>query len=121
MTLRILVVDDDRLVRTAMTRSLAQLRGARVRDFGSGADALEACAEEAFDVGVFDLMMPEMTGVELARQVLQKMPGIRLVFVTADVAGELADQARALGPEAVLPKPWSLKELLAIVTGASRV
>jgi two-component system response regulator DesR len=116
--LRILVVDDDRLVRTAMRRSLSRLPNTLVFDFQTGRDAVAACAKNPFDVGVFDLMMPGMDGVEVAAQVRVIIPAIRLVFVTADLSGALADRARAMNPVAVFPKPWPLPELLATVRGA---
>jgi CheY-like chemotaxis protein len=115
--LRVLVVDDDRLVRTAMRRTLARLPNAIVADFQSGRDALAACAKTHFDVGVFDLMMPGMDGVEVAERVRTILPVIRIVFVSADLSGALADRARAMNPVAVFPKPWPLPELLATVRG----
>jgi len=113
--LRVLVVDDDQLVRAAMRRSLAHLEGARVDDFTRPNDALAACGSAPFDVGVFDLEMPEMNGVDLAQRVRALFPSIRVLFVSSDLTSPLAVRARAMGP--LLPKPWPEAELLRLVRG----
>jgi DNA-binding NarL/FixJ family response regulator len=115
--IHILLVDDDRMVRSALCRTLRRQPDLQVSDFGDGESALAACAAQAFDVGVFDLKMPVMDGVELATRVRALFPEIRVVFVSADLSGELAARARALGPRAILAKPWSVEDLLAAVRG----
>ena len=113
--LSILVVDDDRLVRSAMVRTMKRLPGATVLDFGDGPAALASLDAHTFDVAVLDLKMPGMDGVELATHLRAKLPGLRIVFVSADPHGDLAQRARALAPAGVLAKPWTPEELVALL------
>ncbi len=120
--LAILVVDDDRLVRAAMVRSLRRIPGATVLDYPDGPTALaalDAHQGRPHDVAVLDLKMPGMDGVELATHLRAKLPGLRIVFVSADPHGELAQRARALSPPAagLLAKPWTPDELVALLRG----
>jgi two-component system chemotaxis response regulator CheY len=114
---RILVVDDDRLVRSAMVRTLRRASGVEVEDFADGEEALARCQAAAFDVAVLDLKMPVLDGVTLALRLREKLPAIRLIFVTADPHGELAQRAREMKPTAVLAKPWSPEDLLKLLRG----
>jgi two-component system chemotaxis response regulator CheY len=112
---RILVVDDDRLVRSAMVRTLRRGADVEVEDFAEGEEALSRCAQAAFDVAVLDLKMPVLDGVTLAVRLRERLPKIRLIFVTADPTGELAQRAREMKPTAVLAKPWSPEDLLKLL------
>src|SRR5215475_492405 len=97
---RILVVDDDRLVRSAMVRTLRRAPGVQVEDFADGEEALARVEKAAFDVAVLDLKMPVLDGVALAERLRAKLPNIKLIFVTADPHGELAQRAREMKPTA---------------------
>lgn len=80
----VLVVDDEELVGRAIARLLA---GDHVEVARSGRDALALGPLSRFDVVVCDLMMPEMTGLELYRRVVAEAPALadRFVFVTGGV------------------------------------
>jgi CheY-like chemotaxis protein len=112
---RILVVDDDRLVRSAMVRTLRRASDVEVEDFADGEAALVRCKDVGFDVAVLDLKMPVLDGVTLAERLRVKLPKIRLIFVTADPHGELAQKARGMNPIAVLAKPWSPEDLIKLL------
>jgi len=64
----VLLVDDDKFAGRIAELNLAQ-RGYRVRRMESGAAALTALAEDAFDVALVDMVMPGMTGLELLREI----------------------------------------------------
>ena len=113
--LSILVVDDDRLVRAAMVRTLKRMPGTTVHDYPDGPTALESLEGKAIDVAVLDLTMPGMDGVELATHLRARMPELRIVFVSADPHGDLAQRARLISPGGVLAKPWAPDELLRLL------
>jgi len=79
---RLLIVDDDRLVRNGLRRILERHHDVSVA--ADGRRALELILAERFDVVVCDLIMPEMSGMELFRAVEERMPNLaaRFVFVT---------------------------------------
>ena len=110
-----MVVDDDRLVRSAMVRTLKRVPGVVVEDFPDGESALARAAVHPFDVAVLDLKMPTIDGVRLATMLSEQRQDLRVIFVTADPHGELAQRARLLSPVGVLSKPWSAEDLIRLL------
>ncbi len=113
--MRVLVVDDDRLVRAAMVRTLKRAPGITVEDFSDGGSALARCEAATFDIAILDLKMPVLDGVALAKKLREKQPKLRVLFVTADPHGELAQRARDLEPMSLLAKPWTPEELMSLL------
>ena len=107
----VLVVDDDRLVRTALLRTLRRLPGLAVTDFADPLEALDHARAHAFHIAILDLQMPEMDGVTLAQELRSLQPWIYLVFMTADQTSELAVRARLLSPQPIIGKPWTSADL----------
>ena len=106
---KILLVDDEDLVRNATAEMLAGL-GHEVRQAGSGAQALEILAhEDGFDLLVSDYLMPGMDGAELVRQVRDIRPRIRALLITG--YSRLAEDIGIGVPR--LAKPFRQSELAA--------
>ena len=113
---RVLVVEDDPRVSRSTVSALQEL-GHRPHAVSSGADALHILEEEGgFDLVITDVVMPNMTGVELAREVGRTYPGLGILFVTGYVgeAGTLDE----LGGRPVLRKPFTVAQLAAAVESA---
>jgi len=108
--LRLLLVEDDDLVRRAVVRALER-DGAAVVAVGCCTDAREA---GVFDFGVLDVDLPDGDGVELARELLDGGCIKQVVFFTG---GDPA-RARAVGP--VILKGSGLDELQGVVAAARR-
>ena len=107
---RILVVDDEKIVRDSCQRTLTD-EGYAVRTVASGREALLACRDEPFDVMLIDLRMPDMDGIEVARVVAKEFPGVRVVVITGYPGRKSAEQAAALGVFEYLEKPLSPQRL----------
>ncbi len=107
----ILVVDDDRLVRTALLRSLRRLPDLEVTDFANPLEALEHARDHIFHIALLDLQMPEMDGVTLAQELRSLQPMIQLVFMTANLTSELAVRAKLLSMKPIIGKPWTTADL----------
>jgi len=103
---RILVVDDEEIVRASCQRVLTEA-GYAVRTAASGRDALRACRDEPVDVMLTDLRMPDMDGIEVIRAVTREFPDVRVVVITGYPTQESAEQARRLGIFDYLEKPLS--------------
>ncbi|MEM9029890.1 MAG: response regulator, partial [Pseudomonadota bacterium] len=75
------LVDDERNILTALSLAL-EAEGFRVRTYNDGAAALDGLLEEPADLGIFDIKMPRMDGMELLRRVRQTtdMP---VIFLTS--------------------------------------
>jgi CheY-like chemotaxis protein len=113
----ILVVEDDPRVRAATGTALTEL-GYPAILCGSGAEAI-AQLEERDDIGlvVTDVVMPGMTGPELARTIRARHPNIGLLFVTGYV-GEAGEAESFKGSE-VLRKPFTLRALADALAAAA--
>ena len=115
----ILVVDDEPDIREILVFNLEQ-EGYRCLQAGCGQEALRMVKDEHVDLALLDIMMPNMSGLEVAEvwQKMEKCPA--LIFLTA--LGEEADVLRGfeLGADDYIHKPFSLKQVLARVAAVIR-
>jgi DNA-binding NarL/FixJ family response regulator len=111
---KILVVDDDTILRMALTRYLEK-RGYVVLDVGSGTDALTLFEQDPPDLVVSDVMMPEMDGFEFCRRLRATRSGQLVPFIFLSSKGEVEDrvQGHSIGADDYLIKPFEPRELLA--------
>ena len=115
---RILIVDDDPAVRTAL-RALMAGWGFEIQAAASGAAALEAAARERPDLVVLDLVMPGLHGVDVCRR-LREWSQVPIVVLSA--RGEEAQKVAALeaGADDYVTKPFGAGELRARIRAALR-
>ncbi len=114
----VLVVDDEAAVRDVTMRAVARA-GYRVLGAGGGAQAIELLADEVDPATVLlltDIMMPGMSGHELAAWVAEHFPAVRIAAMSGFSADELAHRGHAPLPQ--LHKPFTLPQLLAFVNDA---
>ncbi len=101
----VVLVDDERNILTSLRMAL-EAEGYKVRTYNDGVAALEALTEEPADIGIFDIKMPRMDGMELLRRVRQQsdMP---VIFLTSK--DEEIDQLFGLkmGADDYIAKPFS--------------
>jgi CheY-like chemotaxis protein len=114
----VLVVDDEPLIRWAVSEFLQDL-GCDVRQAGDGHSALSKIADRAaFEIVMLDVRLPDCSDFALLMQVHARMPDARIIVMTAHGTQELFDEALALGAFSVLSKPFELADLAAIVARA---
>lgn len=119
--IKILVVDDHPNTATMLARAISQL-GSQVKVVSatSGIEALQRVNEEAADILITDLIMPEMTGLELIEQ-LNNIPAGRPTFsflITAYDGPGLKISARRLKVKEVIVKPVHPERICQIITRA---
>ncbi len=109
---RVLLVDDEPLVRTAHRRLLQSL-GYQVTEAADGLEALERLrlAPEGFDLVLTDQAMPRLDGVGLTRAIRAERPGTRIILCTGYSDGVDEARARTLGVQALLGKPIERADL----------
>jgi diguanylate cyclase (GGDEF)-like protein len=111
MDKRVLVVDDDRLIRE-MTRDALVQEGFRVATAASGREALSRLGDEGpFDLVLTDLSMREMDGLELLERIKRASPRTEVIVLTGYASLESALQAMRLGAADYLRKPVSAPEI----------
>lgn len=106
---RILVVDDEQLVRWFLERALKKW-GHEVISVGSSGEAVSQLKNSAFDIIFTDLRMPEGNGTDLIKVLREKPDGIKIVVCSAFITSELADDFKKKGI-LILKKPFKLAEL----------
>lgn len=112
----VLIVDDEPPMREYVSRTL-QKAGYRTLVAADGAEALDIAANlPSLDVVVTDVMMPEMTGDEVARRLRLTHPAIKVLYFTG-YSDHLFDEKISLWEgEAYLEKPCTSKGLLEAVS-----
>ncbi len=113
MSGKILVVDDDASIRMLVSDVLAD-RGYTVAAVPSGEEAVERLAEERFDLILLDIMMKGMDGLEVCRQVRDKVECPILFLSAKDSARDIV-AGLGLGADDYLTKPFELEVLAARV------
>jgi DNA-binding NtrC family response regulator len=101
---KILVVDDEEVVRLALARVLSS-EHCRVEAAWSGADALREMERHSFDVVLLDLRMPGMDGMSVLKAIKEKWPEIEVIVVTGYPSLETAKEAIRYGAYDYLAKP----------------
>lgn len=110
MTTTIALVDDDRNILTSVTIAL-EAEGFRVRSYSDGLSALEALAANPADLGILDIKMPRMDGMELLRK-LRQHTDMPVIFLTSK--DEEIDEMLGLkmGADDYIGKPFSQRLLI---------
>ena len=115
--IRILVVDDEEAICELCARSL-QRYGYNVTSTTSPHQALELLRQQEFDLLLLDMRMPEISGLEVMRQVRQFAPEMAIVVITGYASIETAIEAVRQGAADFLPKPFQLDNLRLAVAEA---
>ena len=111
-----LIVDDEEPVRRFVDRVLRDA-GYQTVMASSGAEALAATADAGgFDILVTDLMMPEMSGDELARRMRLAQPSLKVLYLTGFSDKLFHEKSTLWQDEAFLEKPCSVRGLLEAVS-----
>jgi len=116
---RILVVDDEAMVRDLVATSLRR-RGHEVLEACNGRQALEiyAAQGDTIDLVLLDLVMPELAGEEALARLLEVDPGARVCLVSGYAEGTAAESNRELGATGFLAKPFTVRQLADLVQNA---
>jgi DNA-binding NarL/FixJ family response regulator len=111
---KILVVDDDMTLRTALSRYLGK-RGYLVQDAASAMAALDLFEQDPVDLIVSDVLMPEMDGYEFCRRLRSTRSGQLVPLIFLSSKSELDDrvQGHSIGADDYLVKPFEPRELVA--------
>lgn len=114
---RILVVEDEHLLRAGLRFSLARF-GYEVEEAATGEEALEQLRSRAFDLVLLDIHLPGIQGVELMQCICRLCPDIRLIILTGQPDLESAIGAVKCRAVDYLIKPVGLDELLRAISRA---
>jgi len=113
---RILLVDDEEIL-VEMGKKILEKLGYQVTARTKSTEALAAFLEQpdSFDMVISDQTMPDLTGVDLARQILKKRPGLPIILCTGYSSLISAESTANLGIKGFIMKPLAKKELADLV------
>ncbi len=115
MKMRVLIIDDDDLVRTTLSRTLMTV-GYEVIEAIDGNDGLGKFRGGGIDLVITDILMPEKEGLETIRELRQSGGGVKIIAISGgDRTGSLRylEMAAAFGADDTLAKPYRRQDLLA--------
>ncbi len=117
MTFRILIADDEKNIRSGLSRAL-EMDGYEVFSAEDGQAALKVLLREDIDLIISDLRMPRMTGEELLRRVTSAYPAVPVIILTGHGTVDNAVQAMRDGAYDFITKPVNLERLGLLVKRA---
>jgi two-component system nitrogen regulation response regulator GlnG len=117
MTPTVLIADDDRSIRTVLTQALGR-SGYQVRSTGNAATLWRWVEDGEGDLVITDVVMPDDNGLDLIPRIRRLRPDLRVVVMSAQSTLMTAVKATQRGAFEYLPKPFDLRELLAVVDRA---
>jgi DNA-binding NtrC family response regulator len=114
---RILLIDDEQPSCEALTL-LLKGGGHAVTGVATGTDALALFREERFDIVITDLMLPDMSGIDVLRSIKESSPVTEVILITGHASAETAVSAMKQGAFDYITKPISVDELKIIIAKA---
>ncbi|KNZ40255.1 response regulator transcription factor [Acetobacterium bakii] len=110
--LRVLVADDEYLMREALTRMILKIDGFEVvHAVDTGTEAVRICEKEDIDIAFMDIMMPEMNGIEAGRRIKAMKKGVSIYILTAYNKLDYLQEALKMKAEEYLLKPVSQSKI----------
>jgi PAS domain S-box-containing protein len=114
---RILLVEDDASMRSSLTMILSR-KGYHIETASSGTEASEMVKKSNYHLGILDIKLPDMDGIELLGVLKEINPDMVVIMVTGYASIETAVRALNAGASAYITKPVNLDEVLAIIREA---
>ncbi|MDO9336513.1 MAG: response regulator [Caulobacter sp.] len=119
MSKTVLIVDDSKLARIVVGKTISALQPEWKKvEAGNADDALAVIADGGVDLAILDFNMPGRNGLELAGEIRAAHPGMPIALATANVQDEIIAQARALDAT-FIPKPITEDGLKGFLSGAA--
>ncbi len=115
--IKVLIAEDEAHLGSIL-QSFLEGRGYQVSVHTDGRSALDALRAEAFDVALLDIVMPEMDGLEVLRQIREELSPPEVIIITGNGTIETAISAMKLGAYDYLAKPYRMAEIDVMVRRA---
>jgi DNA-binding NarL/FixJ family response regulator len=119
MSLRLILVDDHKMLREGLRRSLEELGFAVIAEAGDGEEGVRLAAAMRPDVMLMDVSMTEMDGVEATRQIVERNPNAKVVMLTMHADRDVVERALKAGAVGYLTKDCSMDEVAEAVRMAA--
>ncbi len=117
MSKRILVVDDQEIVRDFF-RDVAECIGEEVEMAEDGDIAIDICKHKHFDIAFIDMRMPHMNGLDTCKAILSLDPKAKVVVMTGHTEEHMIDDALRSGAIAKIYKPFDIDRVIELIRTA---
>jgi two-component system response regulator NreC len=109
----LLLVDDHAMLRGGLREALAKRPGFTIAgESSTGRDAMEKARELRPEVILMDVHLPDTSGVETSRQILEECPETKIIIVSSDAGRSLVDEALKIGVGGYVAKTGSVEEVI---------
>jgi excisionase family DNA binding protein len=108
---RILVIDDDELIRSLFKETLGE-KGHKVVTARNSAEGIESVKRWDFDLVFLDLKLPDTDGAELLKQMRSAKPELPITIITGYPGSEMMERALKQGPFGVMNKPFDSSDII---------
>jgi len=116
MTKRILIVDDNLLLRRQVRTLLTSDHSLEVcAEAADGLEAVQKAVECTPDLAVMDVVMPRMNGLEATRAIKRLLPAVHVLIFALDVSPQIEQEGKQAGADAVLPKAKASAQLSKLI------
>jgi len=114
--LRAVLIEDETMFRQLILLTLGKVKDLQVvGEFGLGKPGLEFCLREKPDLLVVDLMLPDINGIEIAREVRRAVPDTKILVITAHPSERLPADLMVLGVNGYVDKTEPIEYVLSAV------
>ncbi|MBI5180875.1 MAG: sigma-54-dependent Fis family transcriptional regulator [Nitrospirae bacterium] len=110
----ILIIDDEPLMRLSISDAL-QAEGYNIASVESGGEGLKAIKDNAYDIVITDLKLPEVDGMQILKGCRHYSPMTKILMITAYGSVETAVEAMRQGAYDYITKPFSMDEMIIII------
>lgn len=115
---RVLIVDDEKWVRDVFRDFCGTTKAFDVELAESGPDAIQMVETNQYDLVTVDLIMPEMSGLEVLSEIKKRRPRIPVVVVTGNATDKVVHEAGLLGACRIIYKPVELDAFISEIASA---
>jgi DNA-binding NtrC family response regulator len=119
-SMKILLVEDDPLLREELQRGLTEIGGYSVEAASNGLEAIQKIEVDVFDLVLTDVKMPGMDGFELLRIIKSTRPEAGVILITGYGSIETAVEAMKIGADDYITKPVNFRDLLLHISKAEK-
>jgi DNA-binding NarL/FixJ family response regulator len=114
--IRVVLIEDETMFRQLILLTLGKVKGIQVvGEFGLGKPGLDYCIKEKPDMLVVDLMLPDINGLDIARELRRVLPDMKILVITAHPSERLPAELMSIGVNGYVDKTEPIEYVLSAV------
>jgi two-component system response regulator AtoC len=117
MKRRVLIVDDEPLIRQSLARAIRSDR-LEVKECGLGTDAIEEIISSHYDLCFVDVNLPDISGIDVMKKIKEVSPSTKVVMITACLLDNEAEHEIERFSYSFIPKPFDIFQIRRVIKHA---